>query len=408
MSLRRRAAGGGGGSGGGGEPSLLERFKGFDAYAKPIEDFRIKTTSGAIVTLASAAVIALLLLSEFIDWRTVTMQPSLEVDKARNEKMTINLNVSLPHVPCYLLSIDVMDVAGEHQNDVDSTIYKMRLDPTGRPIEGSRSDIGDSTKAVSKAAEKAKDPDYCGSCYGAKSPGGKKSAKGEECCNTCDEVQKAYANEGWGMKTETWEQCIREHWAEKVANQSHEGCNLWGRLQVNKVAGNFHLAPGKSMSRQNMHVHDLAPYLKEKDLDFSHTLHSLSFGKKVEFVNPLDGVSKSTKQSYFMFQYFLKVVSTRFTFLNGTNVRTNQFSVTEHERDTTPSAHTGGLPGVFFNYDISPMLVMYTEYQKPLSHFLTDICAVVGGVFTVAGIVDSFIFTAGKQLRQKMELGKST
>jgi len=26
----------------------------------------------------------------------------------------------------------------------------------------------------------------------------------------------------------------------------HEGCNLFGFLEVNKVAGNFHVAPGKA------------------------------------------------------------------------------------------------------------------------------------------------------------------
>jgi hypothetical protein len=30
--------------------------------------------------------------------------------------MQINLNVTFPKIPCFLLSIDVMDVAGEHQN----------------------------------------------------------------------------------------------------------------------------------------------------------------------------------------------------------------------------------------------------------------------------------------------------
>lgn len=54
------------------------------------------------------------------------------------------------------------------------------------------------------------------------------------------------------------------------------------------------------------------------------------------------------------------------------------------------------------------MLVTYTEYKKPFSHFLTDVCAVVGGVFTVAGIVDSFIYTAERTLRKKLDLGKAS
>ncbi|KAJ3007057.1 hypothetical protein HKX48_009328 [Thoreauomyces humboldtii] len=343
--------------------SLLDKFKDFDAYAKPIEDFRIKTASGAAVTLASMVVIFVLLLSEFIDWRTVTLQPSLEVDKKRNEKMTINLNITTPRVPCYLLSIDVMDVAGDHQNDIHSSIFKVRLDEHGKAIETKKSEIGETTHEDDKVAERLKDPKYCGSCYNGQAPP-------SGCCNTCEDVQKAYADKGWSFANAgEVEQCVKEGWAEKVAQQSHEGCNVWGKLQVNKVAGNFHLAPGKSFSQANMHVHDLAPYLAAKKFDFTHVIHSLSFGKRVDtFANPLDAVDKSTHEgsktsgnehciskadnltlppiaAYYMFQYYLKVVSTKFRFLNSTSVHTNQYSVTEHERDTNPMKGQGGLPG---------------------------------------------------------------
>ena len=66
------------------------------------------------------------------------------------------------------------------------------------------------------------------------------------------------------------------------------------------------------------------------------------------------------------------------------------------------------LSGVFLTLDISPMLISYTEYQKPFSHFLTDTCAIIGGIFTIAGLLDGFIYTAEKRLRKKMDLGKAS
>jgi hypothetical protein len=54
------------------------------------------------------------------------------------------------------------------------------------------------------------------------------------------------------------------------------------------------------------------------------------------------------------------------------------------------------------------MLVTYTEYKKPFAHFMTDVCAIVGGIFTVAGIIDSIIYTAEKSLQRKMDLGKTS
>jgi hypothetical protein len=110
-----------------------------------------------------------------------------------------------------------------------------------------------------------------------------------------------------------------------------------------------------------------------------------------------------------MFQYHIKVVGTEFVYLNGSSVNTNQFSVTENERDISPQlgGQVGGIPGIFMNYDISPMRVINTESQKAFAHFLTDgpcpiltfsVCAIVGGIVTIAGLLDAFIYNNGRGL----------
>ncbi len=80
-------------------------------------------------------------------------------------------------------------------------------------------------------------------------------------------------------------------------------------------------------------------------------------------MNPLDGVERDTRLEYNFFQYFIKVVPTRVRYLNGTLLNTNQFSVTQYERkqivngekaDGGGHVHTS-IPGIFFNFDISPM-----------------------------------------------------
>jgi hypothetical protein len=101
-----------------------------------------------------------------------------------------------------------------------------------------------------------------------------------------------------------------------------------------------------------------------------------------------------------MFQYFLKVVSTKFITLAGEELSTHQYSVTEYERDLSKGNKPGkddlghqtshsyaGVPGLFFSYEISPMLVIHTQTRQSFAHFLTDTCAIVGGVLTVAGLI---------------------
>ena len=59
----------------------------------------------------------------------------------------------------------------------------------------------------------------------------------------------------------------------------------------------------------------------------------------------------------------------------------------------------------YLRYDLTPITVKYSKRRKPFYSFLTTICAILGGTFTVAGIIDSIIFTASNVFK-KFELGK--
>lgn len=84
-----------------------------------------------------------------------------------------------------------------------------------------------------------------------------------------------------------------------------------------------------------------------------------------------------------MFQYFLKVVATQFRTIDGKVVNTHQYQVTHYNRDaSTPQDQTkqgvnvmhgmAGVPGAFFNYEISPIKVIHEETRQSFAHFLTS------------------------------------
>ena len=50
--------------------------------------------------------------------------------------------------------------------------------------------------------------------------------------------------------------------------------------------------------------------------------------------------------------------------------------------------------------------VQISERGSSFMHFITNVCAIVGGVFTVSGIIDSFIYQSEKIIRKKLDLGK--
>lgn len=52
---------------------------------------------------------------------------------------------------------------------------------------------------------------------------------------------------------------------------------------------------------------------------------------------------------------------------------------------TPISAHgqMHAIPGIFFIYEPSPFLVTVSDERQPFMHYLTNVCAIIGGAFTV-------------------------
>lgn len=70
--------------------SSKSRFTKLDAFAKTVDEARIRTTSGGIVTIVSLLVVLYLSLGEWLDYRRVVVHPELVVDKGRGETSTIS------------------------------------------------------------------------------------------------------------------------------------------------------------------------------------------------------------------------------------------------------------------------------------------------------------------------------
>eukprot|EP00053_Salpingoeca_punica_P006196 m.59415 g.59415 ORF g.59415 m.59415 type:complete len:394 (+) comp13577_c0_seq1:87-1268(+) len=384
---------------------FFSKLRKFDAYPKTMEDFREKTFSGAAVSIVAGLLMLMLFASELSFFLSVQVNPELFVDTSRNEKMRINVDIIFHAMPCAYVSIDVMDISGEQQLDVDHNLFKKRIDKDGEPIrdEEEKPTLGDeSAKIVDsiKALNVTLDPARCESCYGAET-------EALKCCNTCEQVREAYRLKGWAFNNaDGIIQCEREGWSAKLREQANEGCIIFGYLEVNKVAGNFHFAPGKSFQQHNVHIHDLQPFGRTH-FNLSHTIRKLSFGNDYPGqINPLDTHSEvEERQTSTMYQYFLKIVPTRYYNVHGKETSTNQFSVTMHQRHINHALGEHGLPGVFFMFEISPILVQLRETQRSFMHFLTGVCAIIGGIFTVAGMIDGIIHHSLKTWK-KQEMGK--
>ncbi|XP_018330661.1 endoplasmic reticulum-Golgi intermediate compartment protein 3 [Agrilus planipennis] len=377
---------------------LLDKLRKFDAYPKTLEDFRIKTYGGAAVTIISVTIIILLFWTELNDYLKPNVREDLFVDTSRNPNLQINLDIVVPGISCSFLSLDAMDSSGEQHLQIQHNIYKRRLDLKGNPIqEPVKEEI--TVRVKEETTIKATNESVkCGSCYGAK----------EGCCNTCSEVREAYREKRWAFpeNPESIEQCKGENASEVTKEALNEGCQIYGTLVVNRVAGRFHIAPGSSFSINHIHVHNIQP-LASSSFNASHKINSLTFGTNIDGQahDPLKNTFAIAKEGATMFQYYIKIVPTQYVKKDGSIIWSNQYSVTKHHKVISVMSGESGMPGAFFEYELSPLMVKYTENERSFGHFMTNLCAIIGGVYTVAGLIDSLFYNSMRILK-KIELGK--
>lgn len=59
------------------------RFTRLDAFTKTVDEARVRTTSGGIVTIVSLLIVLYLAWGEWADYRRIVIHPELIVDKGR-------------------------------------------------------------------------------------------------------------------------------------------------------------------------------------------------------------------------------------------------------------------------------------------------------------------------------------
>jgi len=414
-----------------------------DLFPKVEQDLTIKTEQGGMISLLSVVVIFFLVLNDVMNHLSMNSDTSesLVVDTSLSQKMQVNINITFPSLACVDLHVDVMDVAGDSQINIEETLIKKRLWMDGRPMSGEsiKAETNQNHKddqQKQKAMLEKLGPDYCGSCFGA----------GGECCNTCDDVIDAYKKKSWNSQPimNIADQCVREGRSNGKGPKrvtKGQGCNLNGSMYINRVAGNFHIALGEGVERDGRHIHLFLPD-DTANFNASHVVHELTFGPKVNMLEHggLEGVNKITDNhngGTGLFQYFIKVVPTVFKDRNGKILgETNRYFFTERYRplmtedllddehfelaegeddDQIAGTPAGGhhhkdshskqdhhhhmnsiLPGVFFVYEIYPFAVEVTQKSVPLSHLLIRVSALVGGVITIVGWIDGYFFARSK------------
>ncbi|KAI9662055.1 MAG: hypothetical protein M1829_006194 [Trizodia sp. TS-e1964] len=313
-------------------------LKTFDAFPKTNPTYTTRHARGGQWTVLLLLTSLLLTGTELLRWARGHESHHFSVEKGVAHSLQINLDTVLA-MPCSDLHINVQDASGDRILAGDM----LRRDPTNW-----------AQWVGKRGVHRLKD--------GMPGGGGGGVGGGEG-----DHVGDILAGAAGGS---------RRKFARTPRVRGEAGaCRVFGSLLLNKVQGDFHIT-----ARGHGYM-DFGQHLDHQVFNFSHIINELSFGPFYpSLVNPLDKTVATTESHFYKFQYYLSVVPTLFS-RGATRVATNQYAVTEQSRVVGERM----IPGVFFKFDIEPILLSVTEERGGLLALLVRLVNVVSGVLVGGG-----------------------
>ncbi|CAB1097956.1 unnamed protein product [Ectocarpus sp. CCAP 1310/34] len=181
------------------------------------------------------------------------------------------------------------------------------------------------------------------------------------------------------------------------------GCMVTGHIMVNRVPGNFHIeAASKSHT-----FHGATTNL-------SHIVHHMSFGNdpprrtqtKINRLTedlrqnaPLDGNVYIANAYHQAPHHYLRVVGSMYH-LNPMKTPWHGYQMVANSQMMLYDEEE--VPEARFSYNISPMSVLVRSEKRPWYDFVTKVLAIVGGTFSMVGLVDAAVFRASRKAGRQL------
>lgn len=226
---------------------------------------------------------------------------------------------------------------------------------------------------------------------------------------TAQAVEAARLRMTGSAEEKEWVEKVNQH---KIKNnrrdwndEEHPGCQISGHLMVDRVPGNFHI-----QARSNHH--DLVPHMT----NVSHVIHHLSIGEPMVYrlidtkkvvvpddvsnkLSPMNTNVYVTNGLHEAYHHYLKVITTNvdgLSTVHGRKLKAYQIiqnsQLSMYRNDVVPEAK--------FIYDLSPISVHYKKKGRHWYDYCTSLMAIIGGTFTVVGMLEAGINSAVSRSRR--------
>ncbi|ESO13053.1 hypothetical protein HELRODRAFT_93645 [Helobdella robusta] len=338
--------------------NLAKIIQEFDAFPKVEEDHQECTASGGGLSLVVFSLITMLVVFEINYFLDQGVRYEYDIDPNFDKKLKLNIDIMVA-MKCSYVGADILDILGENADkmgNLEEQSMNFDLTPSQQVSFKNMKSINDYARQEYHSIHEHlwKSQLKFGSFYS---------------------FQNLFS-----FKPDT---------SSKVKEEDVDGCRFHGSLEVNKVAGNFHITAGKSLPVfPRGHVH-LSFMMRDTDYNFSHRILHFSFGdENGGIINPLDAEEKITHDSNHIFQYFVQVVPTvQSHFSSNDGDDAYQYAVTEQNRTISHAKGSHGLPGIYIKYDLSPLRVKVVERSTSLIQLLIRLCGIIGGIYSTSGII---------------------
>ncbi|MCJ1301615.1 hypothetical protein MMC08_004416 [Hypocenomyce scalaris] len=327
---------------------FTEGLRTFDAFPKTKPTYTRRSSTGGYTTLALILISAFLSVSEFTQWYRGHENQHFSVEKGVSHTLQINLDIVVP-MKCSDLHINVQDASGDRILAGDL----LKREPTnwGQWIDGKNGQRVHALDSGAMEGEREEDT-HVGHVLGE--VGGRAGGK-----------RRLFAK------------------TPKLRGAASDSCRVFGSIEGNKVQGDFHIT-----ARGHGYM-EFGEHLDHSAFNFSHIINELSFGPFYPtLLNPLDRTLATTPSHFFKYQYYLSVVPTIYTrtptspdLTSSNTIFTNQYAVTSQSHMVGEQA----IPGIFFKFDIEPILLTISEERGSLLTLVVRVVNVVSGVLVGGG-----------------------
>jgi len=420
-----------------------EALKKWDFYKKIPQDLTVSTASGISLSMCGTVVMILLFIFEFNAYLTIQTSSDIVLDESNDEMLTINFNVTIADLPCQFASVDVSDMTGTRTHNVTRNVDKWRLDSAGRNIgfyehkdivyeeiedDGAMPDNEAESHLLASHDETENflnahhlvmvnfHAPWCIWCQRLE-PIWKRTAKTLPSLHYGSKVRLAHVDailakakqiiDGEHSEADALKKRHHEEDKQKAAavggntkkRAGPEGCMVAGLLTVKKVPGNFHI---------NLHSKKFSQH--PELINSTHYIDNLWFGKALTYnmfsslpaqvrtqiaAQRLEGKAFVATRKNHTYVHYLKLVTSTYKKTGRPDIHLYKYSAHSNEYEDPV------VPSVMIRYDLSPMSLVVTESHMPFYHFITNACAIIGGVFTVIGLIDSMVHQVVEGLNKK-------